>query len=251
MRLSIPVTLAVVIGTGILAALTPSSPAGAQPQKRPDVAAPAPSGAVPAVDKACNDFKNALAATALGAGTAAPERATQRLSQLASAGQLGVTCTKALAKHFENLRKDGGTGAWNEVEQEIDKVIEPYRAMIDNIEGSGGVLEEGERAVAVLGDTIKDLEKRRGKNHENTIRAQKAKDGIVAGLKRTNNVKSAVDSAIVDMQHRKSEIAEAHGIQRYEIAQMALEALNGGLEQVMKALHEQTKPQPGTKAGGG
>jgi hypothetical protein len=217
----------------------------ASAQKAPDTAPPATAPSQSAVD-ACNQFRDSLKSPPPVQGNKnSSERAQQSLGGIASAGQQGVACAQALAKHFENLRKSGAKGTWSDIEREMDNVIDNLRKLVENIEGAGGTYEEGRRAVSVLDDQIKDIVARRGEKHQNAIDGRKARDAIATGLEKTKNLKSALDSALVDMQSRKSEIVEAEGIKRYTAAQQALEAMNEGLTKVIDELVKAVK-QPGS-----
>jgi hypothetical protein len=202
----------------------------------------APQGEPSAVE-ACNQFQNALKPTPPKNKSNPPDRIEQGLGQLGNTGQLGIACGKALAKLFESLRKNGGNGSWSEIENEIDRVIDTYRKLIETIEGTGGVYEEGGRAVAVLDSNIQDMAKRRDPNYEPLVNARKVKDALTRELELTKKLKGALDRALVDMQSQKREIAEQQGTQRYAAAQRAIESLNVGLAQVIDELvRAQKKP---------
>ena len=217
----------------------PSSPAAP-----PGPSAPSGMAAPSAVD-ACNQFKNALVpAQQPGAQTPA-DRAQQSMGRIAGAGQQGIACAQALAKHFESLRKGGAKGAWSDIEREMDIVIDTYRNLLEWIEGTGGAYEEGRRAVTILEDQIKDMSARRGYNHPNVVSARRTREGITAGLEQTKTLKAKLDELLVDMQSRKSEIVEEEGIKRYSAAQKALEDMNQGLEKVINELDKVVR-RPGT-----
>jgi hypothetical protein len=209
-------------------------PAGAQ--KAPEAAPPAAKPPQQSAVDACNQFRDALKGPPAQGKQGPSERAQQSLGGVADAGQQGIVCAQALAKYFENLRKNGAKGTWSEIEREMDLVIDTYRNLLERIEGAGGAYEEGQRAVSVLDDQIKDIATRRGDTHQNAIEARKVRDGIAAGLEKTKNLKAVLDNVLVEMQSRKSEIVEAEGIQRYAAAQRALENMNEGLVKVIDEL---------------
>lgn len=233
----------IAFGIATVAALGPVTGANAQSPKQPDTTT-APGRTVGSAVDACNQFRNALKAPA-PAGQSVTERAQQNLGGIADAGQQGITCAQALAKYFEALRKGGAKGAWSDIEREMDLVIDTYRSLLERIEGTGGAYEEGRRAVTVLEEQIKDMVARRGETHQNVVDARVARDGISSGLEQTKKLKAILDSVLVDMQSRKSEIVESEGIQRYSAAQRALEAMNEGLSKVIEELVKAIK-KPGT-----
>jgi hypothetical protein len=205
---------------------------GAQQRQDPGAA----TSAAPSAVDACNQFRNALNPPAQAGQQAAPDRAQQSLGRIAEAGQQGITCAQALARYFESLRKGGAKGTWSDIEKEMDLVIDSYRALLERIEGTDGAYEEGQRAVTVLNEQIKDITARRGETHENVINARRTRDKIAASLEQTKNLKAVLDNVLVEMQGRKSEIVEAEGVQRYSAAQKALEDMNVGLAKVIDGL---------------
>jgi hypothetical protein len=215
----------------VLTAPSPWEEASAQTQQNTGVQNRAES----AVD-ACNAFKNAFRPAPEGNAGTAPDRAQRGLKGVANSGQLGIACGQALARHFESLRSRGAKGTWSEIEKEIDQVIDTYRNLVETIEGTGGVYEEGKRAVSVLDEQIKDMVAKRGESHQNVIDARKTQAAIAAGLEITKKFKAELDKALVDIQAKKSEIVEAEGIRRYLAAQQALESFNEGLRKVIDAL---------------
>ena len=226
------------IAIAVSAALGSVIQAGAQ--KQPDAVAPAGKTAPSAVD-ACNQFRNALKPQVPSGAQSQTERAQQSLGGIAEAGQQGITCAQALAKYFEDLRKGGAKGTWSDIEREMDLVIDTYRSLLERIEGTGGAYEEGQRALTVLEQQIKDITARRGETHKNAVDARAVRSGIAASLEQTKKLKAALDGVLIDMQGRKSEIVEAEGIQRYSAAQRALEDMNEGLAKVVDELVKATK----------
>jgi hypothetical protein len=223
-------------------ALTPGlACSAAAQQNQPAAAAP---GAPSAVE-ACNQFRNALKPPTQAGKEGLPDQARQSLGNIANAGQQGMICAHALAKYFESLRENGAKGSWSEIEKEMDVVIDTYRSLLERIEGTDGAYEEGLRAVTVLDEQIKDIVARRGKDHPNARAAIKTRDAIVAGLEKTKNLKGTLDKVLVELQSRKSEIAEAEGIKRYAIAERALEDMNEGLAKVINELTKALQ-EPGT-----
>lgn len=214
------------------AVLAPVTPAGAQPRQD----APPPAAGPPSAVDACNQFRNALNQPAQGGQQAPADRTQQSLGRIAEAGQQGITCAQALAKYFEGLRKGGAKGSWSEIEKEMDLVIDTYRSLLERIEGTGGAYEEGQRAVTVLDDQIKDMVARRGENHPNVVAARRTRESIAASLEQTRNLKAKLDDVLVEMQSRKAEIVEAEGVNRYSAAQKALEDMNQGLSKVIEEL---------------
>jgi hypothetical protein len=224
------------IGLGLAAAIAICCGFSANAQKPPDAGPPGLKPAPQSAVDACNQFRDALKPPAASGNQNLSERAQQGLGGVADAGQQGIACAQALAKYFENLRKNGAKGSWSEIEREMDLVIDTYRNLLERIEGSGGTYEEGQRAVSVLDEQIKDIVARRGESHQNAVDARKVRDGIAAGLEKTKNLKAVLDNVLVDMQSRKSEIVEAEGIQRYSTAQKMLENMNEGLTRVIDEL---------------
>lgn len=233
------------LAAGLAAAFLLLGQISAGAQKAPETAPPAAKPAQQSAVDACNQFRDALKPPPAQGKQGPSERAQQSLGGIADAGQQGIVCAQALAKHFENLRNKGAKGTWSEIEREMDLVVDTYRNLLERIEGAGGTYEEGQRAVSVLDDQIKDIVARRGDTHPNAIDARKVRDGIAAGLEKTKNLKAVLDNVLVDMQSRKSEIVEAEGIQRYAAAQRALENMNEGLARVIDELVKVIK-KPGS-----
>lgn len=232
----------IVSGLCAAAVLAPAMPAAAQtPQEPAQPQGKAPSSAV----EACNQFRNSLKQTT-PTGTQNPtDRAQQSMGGIAEAGQQGIVCAQALSKYFESLRKGGAKGTWSDIEREMDLVIDTYRSLLERIEGAGGAYEEGQRAVTVLDEQIKDIVARRGESHKNAVDARSVRGAIASSLEQTKKLKSVLDNVLVDMQARKSEIVEAEGIQRYSAAQKALEDMNEGLTKVVDELVKAIK-KPGS-----
>jgi hypothetical protein len=231
----------IVASAGLIEEGRAQSPKPANPAERP---ATTSSSAV----ADCDQFKNALKSPGQLAPPSATDRAQQAqegMARVAGAGQQGLKCAQELAKHFKALRERGAKGTWSDIEREMDLVIDTFRNVLEAIEGTGGTVEEANRAVTVLDEQIKDIITRRGKDHPNVVNALKVRDGIAAGLEVTRNLKARLDNALVDIQSRKAEIVEQQGIERYSLAQKALEAMNEGLRVAIEELAKIAKP-PGS-----
>lgn len=209
-----------------------------------------PSKALQSATDACGEFRNAAKPGTKPNGKTTAEQAEQGYGRIAGAGQLGLDCAKALAKHFENLRKGGGSGTWSEIEQELDMVIGTYRNLVVAIEGADGVYDQGTRAVKGLDGDIADMKARRGENHPNVINARKTQASLASSLEVTKKLKVSLVVELDNLMGKKAEIAEAIGTQRYAAAQKALDHLNEGLSQVVDELVREVRKRPTTTPGG-
>jgi len=223
----------------VFAALLLPGAAGAQKAdvKAPDGDKKGPTSTI----EACGEFRNAAKFGAKADGKAPPEAAQLAFGRLANAGQFGIGCAKALSKHFENLRKEGGRGTWAEIEKELDMVMGTFRDLIVQIEGADGVYEQGKRAVSLLAAKATDITASKGENHVNAIAARKEQELITGGLEKTKKLTVSLVVALDQMAVRKADIAEAIGIQRYAAARQALDNLNEGLTQVVEELAREAK----------
>jgi hypothetical protein len=194
---------------------------------------------------ACSKFKDSIRPAAPPVNPTSPDNAGKGFGAIAESGQFGIACAQALAKYFEQLRSTGAQVGWSDIEKDIDQVIDTYRQLVEMIEGTNGVYEQGRLAVSALSDQIKDLSTRRTPDYPPLVSAQKIRDGLGAGLEATKKLKNELDRSLVDMQERKSEIAEAQGVQRFFLAQQSLENLNAGLTKVIEELVKAVK-KPGS-----
>jgi hypothetical protein len=112
------------------------------------------SGAANSSDK-CREFDELL--KGMTAGQNSPEQIEKKYGQLVDATKMGQECAKVLAEAFRNLKgQDGTAPSWNKFEEIIDRIIEQQRSLIEQIEGTGGLLEQATLAEVALEERIKE-----------------------------------------------------------------------------------------------
>jgi hypothetical protein len=203
------------------------------------------SGAAPAgaPKDPCAEFEAHLKIVGTGSGTVTPEQAEKAYAQLVLLAQLGEACSKNIADAFRTLRAGGAQSSWSKIEQELDKIINAHRSLIDKIEGTGGLIEEVTRALPVLEERKKEV-KRLGGDAAATKREEDRHSRLKDIVAETQKQKMALDKAIVQLQEQKAPIAFEESGKQWDAAINALERFNKALESITGKL-----PRPEAKPG--